>query len=92
MVLVGPSFSMVLQSIFNPNLKSRVDAQWITAKKDWQDAKRRHKMQERYRESSVEPPVDPPVGLNDSGTYDKEMDAMRCILYSHGGWLYFIAY
>ncbi|KAF9464961.1 hypothetical protein BDZ94DRAFT_1254956 [Collybia nuda] len=64
-----------------------VDAQWITAKKDWQDAKRRYKMQEKH--GANEFPIDPPPTMNDSGTYEKEMDGMRCILYSHGGGYYF---
>ncbi|KAG7091172.1 hypothetical protein E1B28_010224 [Marasmius oreades] len=60
-----------------------VDAQWITAKKDWQEHKRRYKMQDRAaRENEAYSAVD-------SGTYEKDMDEMRCILYSHGGGYYF---
>ncbi|KAG6840751.1 hypothetical protein C0991_004601 [Blastosporella zonata] len=62
---------------------SRVDAQWITAKKDWENAKRRMKMQEKAKEPE---PVDPSTEKGpDCGIYEKHMDAMRCILYSHGG-------
>ncbi|KAF9268529.1 alpha/beta-hydrolase [Marasmius fiardii PR-910] len=60
-----------------------VDAQWILAKKDWQEHKRRYKMQDRAsreKEAGV---------TEESGTYQKDMDEMRCILYSHGGGYYF---
>ncbi|KAF7362269.1 Abhydrolase-3 domain-containing protein [Mycena venus] len=63
-----------------------VDAQWVTAKKDWQEAKRRHKMQNKSKISAEAPPVDPAA---DSAPYEEHMDAMRCILYSHGGGYYF---
>ncbi|KAH6914019.1 lipase/esterase [Coprinopsis sp. MPI-PUGE-AT-0042] len=57
-----------------------VDAQWIVAKKDWREAKRRHKQRgEAY----------PASNPNEEGTYVKDMDAMRCILYLHGGGYYF---
>ncbi|KAH9485586.1 AB hydrolase superfamily protein C4A8.06c [Psilocybe cubensis] len=90
-----------------------VDAQWLTARKDWQDAKRRHK--KRQQQSKKNGPLNPssPVGdvFPDSssptdgafssstpegedqdkneGTYEKNMDEMRCILYLHGGGYYF---
>lgn len=102
----------------------RVDAEWITARKDWQEAKRREKEQQspkrqgtKWSKSSSVPlsekttvqdttsPESSPApgsemgegaaqdGLPDSkesnaepnGTYQPEMDEMRCILYSHGG-------
>ncbi|KAJ3513986.1 hypothetical protein NLJ89_g2641 [Agrocybe chaxingu] len=74
-----------------------VDAQWITAKKDWQEAKRRHKMQkERKKDGLPVPPVPPSSAVpsadaptQDEGVYNKDMDAMRCILYLHGGGYYF---
>lgn len=62
-----------------------VDAQWITAKKDWREAKKRHKMhQSQVPNSGPDGPVQPPNG-NISDTYEKHMDEMRCILYIHGG-------
>ncbi|KAJ7169077.1 hypothetical protein C8R43DRAFT_982176 [Mycena crocata] len=64
---------------------SGVDAQWVTAKKDWQEAKRRHKMQHKSK-APPEAPVDPAA---DSAPYEEHMDEMRCILYSHGGGYYF---
>ncbi|KAJ7686541.1 hypothetical protein B0H17DRAFT_1013522 [Mycena rosella] len=62
-----------------------VDAQWVTARKDWQEAKRRYKMYNKSKTTS-ETPVDPAA---DSSPYEEHMDAMRCILYSHGGGYYF---
>ena len=56
----------------------RVDAQWITAKKDWQEAKRRYKMQQKNGEYDPAPESEP-------ATYETEMDEMRCIMYLHGG-------
>ncbi|KAJ7496886.1 hypothetical protein FB451DRAFT_1209127 [Mycena latifolia] len=62
-----------------------VDAQWITAKKDWQEAKRRYKMSQKSQ-TKPDAPVDPTA---DSAPYEEHMDEMRCILYSHGGGYYF---
>lgn len=59
-----------------------VDAQWITAKKDWQEAKRRYKMQQKAEGRSAE---SAPEDASDSGRYQERMDEMRCILYAHGG-------
>ncbi|KAJ7668682.1 hypothetical protein DFH06DRAFT_1084836 [Mycena polygramma] len=64
---------------------SGVDAQWITAKKDWQEAKRRYKMQNKSK-TAAETPVD---FAADSAPYEAHMDEMRCILYAHGGGYYF---
>ncbi|KAG6813290.1 hypothetical protein H0H92_012445 [Tricholoma furcatifolium] len=71
---------------------SGVDAQWITAKKDWESAKRRQKMNEKAKET--EQPDKDPEELQgeksaDNGCYEKHMDEMRCILYCHGGGYYF---
>lgn len=64
-----------------------VDAQWIVTKKDWQEAKRRHKMQQTKTDS---PGGDAfAESSTDSEAYNKEMDGMRCILYAHGGGYYF---
>ncbi|KAJ3854716.1 alpha beta-hydrolase [Lentinula lateritia] len=63
-----------------------VDAQWITAKKDWQEAKRRYKDRENtQRDEKHEPTLD----QSESATYNQDMDTMRCILYAHGGGYYF---
>ncbi|KAL0579609.1 hypothetical protein V5O48_002381 [Marasmius crinis-equi] len=62
-----------------------VDAQWITAKKDWEEHKRRYKMNDKAaREKDAKSDA-----ANEQGTYESEMDAMRCILYAHGGGYYF---
>ncbi|TFY75920.1 hypothetical protein EWM64_g8092 [Hericium alpestre] len=115
-----------------------VDAEWITAKKDWQEAKRRTREEQeranpeaklsKFRRSFKQSPKTPikrdakghptltPIkagdgkqkeedakqatpdsqekapaheGSEDGGTYQPEMDEMRCILYSHGGGYYF---
>ncbi|KAJ3912491.1 hypothetical protein F5877DRAFT_53995 [Lentinula edodes] len=63
-----------------------VDAQWITAKKDWQEAKRRYKDRgNTQRDEKHEPMLD----QSESATYNQDMDTMRCILYAHGGGYYF---
>jgi hypothetical protein len=61
-----------------------VDAQWITAKKDWEESKRRHKLQQQkgFTDSSGGPEAGQ---ATDEAVYDKDMDATRCILYFHGG-------
>jgi hypothetical protein len=75
--------SCVISTENSPFTFSRVDAQWITTKKDWQEAKRRHKMQQAGKDS---PASDGFTESDvDSGAYSKEMDRMRCILYIHGG-------
>lgn len=68
-----------------------VDAQWITAKKDWREAKKRYKMHQNQMSDaepgSFQPSEQPARTLNGnmSGTYEKHMDEMRCVLYIHGG-------
>lgn len=97
----------------------RLDAEWISAKKDWQEKKRHAKEHTRgkhpteglgLRDSSLEcitlSPVQEPGDeeshqpasgsspapassddepSRDSGSYQPEMDEMRCVLYAHGG-------
>ncbi|KAI8973983.1 Alpha/Beta hydrolase protein [Trametes punicea] len=67
-----------------------VDAEWIVAKKDWQEAKKRQKAREA---SSPDPGAASPEADNPNqempATYQPEMDQMRCILYAHGGGYYF---
>ena len=67
-----------------------VDGQWITARKDYQEAKRRHKMKHAQDKQSTDKGPDPPLMTDDpssttGGAYEKDMDAMRCIPYLHGG-------
>ncbi|KIK71239.1 hypothetical protein GYMLUDRAFT_235590 [Collybiopsis luxurians FD-317 M1] len=63
-----------------------VDAQWITAKKDWQEAKRRYKEREKTRRDAKDEPTS---DRSENTAYHEDMDAMRCILYAHGGGYYF---
>lgn len=98
--------------------RGRLDAEWISAKKHWQDVQRRANEQgslanprqndsteglglrntsleratstafpesesEENHESQPAPSNNEPS--RDSGSYQPEMDDMRCILYSHGG-------
>jgi hypothetical protein len=67
------------------NMVYSVDAQWITAKKDWKESKRRHKLQQPKGFTDFSP-ANPEAGqaMNEPA-YDKDMDATRCILYFHGG-------
>ena len=60
-----------------------VDAQWITARKDWEESKRRHKHNLRQERRFTDPP--PEGEAKGEAVYDKDMDATRCILYLHGG-------
>lgn len=65
-----------------------VDAQWITAKKDWEESKRRHERQ--WAKGFTHSSSNPEVGdAKHEAVYDKDMDASRCILYLHGGGYYF---
>ncbi|KAJ7594874.1 Alpha/Beta hydrolase protein [Mycena floridula] len=57
-----------------------VDAQWITAQKDWKELKKRHKMHDRSKAHPV---------AESAADYEEQMDEMRCILYAHGGGYYF---
>ena len=56
-------------------------------RKDWEEAKKKHKMQQEHARPRTELPLPPPMEgrSNSNGVYDKDMDAMRCILYLHGG-------
>ncbi|KAK7691766.1 hypothetical protein QCA50_005167 [Cerrena zonata] len=70
-----------------------VDAEWMAAKKDWDDAEKRFKAHERQRSSTSDsqrsPPPEQGVHSDASAHYQPEMDEMRCILYAHGGGYYF---
>lgn len=61
-----------------------VDGEWIVAKKDWQEAKRRQKARESTSDGG--PSLDASQPSQEMpATYQPEMDEMRCILYAHGG-------
>ncbi|OJA08539.1 hypothetical protein AZE42_02455, partial [Rhizopogon vesiculosus] len=70
-----------------------VDAEWITARKDHMEAKKRSRAKhkensnadipttESYTQTSDGPSASSSSGIN---AYKEEMDDMRCILYAHG--------
>jgi hypothetical protein len=72
-----------------------IDAEWITARKDYLEAKKRSKAKHKENSNPDIPatesqtasgqPASSSSGIN---AYKEEMDEMRCILYAHGG-LYF---
>ncbi|KAJ2918541.1 hypothetical protein MD484_g1828, partial [Candolleomyces efflorescens] len=66
-----------------------VDGQWIVARKDWKEAQRRHKRCDRPQSPSREDGSATPPTVEEEATYNKDMDAMRCILFLHGGGYYF---
>ena len=71
----------------------RIDGEWITARKDWEEAQKRRKAsQSKHNPSSTSAPLTSdstagaqPLISESNNTYHQEMDAMRCILYAHGG-------
>ncbi|KAH9856007.1 alpha/beta-hydrolase [Lenzites betulinus] len=68
-----------------------IDAEWIVAKKDWQEAKRRQKARDASTDGGT-PSLDAAAAQQPQEmpeTYQPEMDEMRCILYAHGGGYYF---
>ena len=77
--ILSPIWSIFLNTFYS------VDAQWITAKTDWEDSKRRHKTQREEGSTSFSPTGHEKGGAENEGVYDKDMDATRCILYLHGG-------
>ena len=56
-----------------------IDGEWIVAKKDWQEVKRRQKSRAMSMDDAPQGPAP---------EYKPEMDQMRCILYAHGGMLW----
>ncbi|KAI0919010.1 hypothetical protein AcV5_002037 [Taiwanofungus camphoratus] len=72
-----------------------IDAEWITAKKDWEEAKKRHKAQQKEKSSNIRKAsrsADMPKDGSSQeapAVYEPEMDKMRCILFAHGGGYYF---
>ena len=71
----------------------RIDAEWITARKDWQEAKKRDKAYEKQRKATIDEfsrrgtfnQSEGTALSSSSDVYSEEMDAMRCMLYVHGG-------
>jgi hypothetical protein len=88
--LVVSIFSSYLKNLTLSRVCYSVDAEWLTMKNDWREAKKRHKMrQDQARmgfNAPTAPTTSPPESLSsDNNAYDKDMDAMRCIIYLHGG-------
>jgi hypothetical protein len=80
----------VIKCKYDPNILSRVSAEWITAKKDWKEAKQRHKAAQKLKGDHKFATIgfsasDRYNGSEDTGSYQHEMDEQRCILYLHGG-------
>ena len=64
--------------------RRRIDGEWIVAKKDWQEVKKRQKTKGSSGMSMSMDNASPP-GSGPQAEYKPEMDEMRCILYAHGG-------
>ena len=59
-----------------------MDAEWIVAKKDYQEAKKKQKAREMNGSPSQE---NGDASQEMPPQYQPEMDEMRCVLYAHGG-------
>ncbi|OBZ69937.1 AB hydrolase superfamily protein C4A8.06c [Grifola frondosa] len=67
-----------------------IDAEWIVAKKHWEDAKRKQKAHEKDTSGANSANAESVDGSGETpASYQPEMDEMRCILYAHGGGYYF---
>jgi hypothetical protein len=71
-----------------------IDAEWITARKDYLDAKKRSKAKHKENSNADVPATEsdtqipgglPTLSSSGNNSYKEEMDEMRCILYAHGG-------
>jgi hypothetical protein len=70
-----------------------VDGEWIVARKDWQEAKKRAKSKERRDKNKEREKSAQQSSTTDSASaedtsepdYTPDMDEQRCILYFHGG-------
>lgn len=73
----------------------RIPGEWVTARKDWEEAKKRQKASKRKQASNGDSaqdaagPLLPPSISEPGNTYDQDADDSRCILYTHGGGYYF---
>ena len=76
----GCVLSLAALSAARMNGFSSIDGEWIVAKKDWQEAKRRQKAMSAGAAADAQNQA----SAADS-EYKAEMDQMRCILYAHGG-------
>ena len=75
-------------------LSCRIPGEWITARKDWEQAKKRQKAFKKKKANNADSsqdaadPLSSPIS-EPSDCYDKDTDNLRCILYTHGGGYYF---
>lgn len=84
--------TLVIKSITQYHLSS-IDAEWITDRKDYLEAKKRSKAKHKENSNADIPATESYAqtsnGLassaNGNNSYKEEMDEMRCILYAHGG-------
>ena len=67
----------------------------MTARKDWEEAKKRRKAFEKKQADNSDSSQDAaggplPSSISEpSNFYDQDADNLRCILYTHGGGYYF---
>ena len=63
-----------------------MDAEWIVAKKDYQEAKKKQKARQMSMSTSSPLSRDSDEASQEMPpSYQPEMDEMRCVLYAHGG-------
>ena len=81
--------------ILGCNLHSRrIAGEWVTAKKDWEEAKKRRKAFQKKKPGNGVSSQDAAGALPSSISEPDDIcggdaDDMRCILYIHGGGYYF---
>ncbi|KAF8549961.1 alpha/beta-hydrolase [Imleria badia] len=68
-----------------------IAGEWVTARKDWEEAKKRCKKKKADSSGSSRDPADamPSSVSEPSSMYDEDVADLRCILYAHGGGYYF---
>lgn len=71
----------------------RIAGEWVTARKDWEEAKKRrkaHKKKTGNGGSSQDATNAIPSSTSESSNiYEEDASDLRCILYAHGGGYYF---
>lgn len=73
---------------------SRIAGEWMTARKDWEEAKKRQKGSQKKKAGNSDSSQDavdtlPSSTSEPSNVRDEDVDDLRCILYAHGGGYYF---
>lgn len=72
----------------------RVAGEWVTARKDWEEAKKRRKASQKKETDNNSSSQDAADGMpsstsDSSNFYSEDADDLRCILFAHGGGYYF---